>query len=75
MTLDNILKEIKKADSIVLLGHENPDGDAVGSCLAMKLGIQLFLRNRFLQLFLNYCYNFQFYHNLIQQFPLQNVFP
>ena len=40
MTLDNILKEIKKADSIVLLGHENPDGDAVGSCLAMKLALE-----------------------------------
>ena len=35
MTLDNILEEIKKAESIVLLTHENPDGDAVGSCLAM----------------------------------------
>ena len=40
MTLDNILEEIKKADSIVLLGHENPDGDAVGSCLAMKLALE-----------------------------------
>lgn len=35
MTLDNILQEIKKAKSIVLLTHENPDGDAVGSTLAM----------------------------------------
>ncbi len=40
MTLDNILEEIKKADSIVLLGHENPDGDAIGSCLAMKLALE-----------------------------------
>ena len=40
MTLDNILEEIKKANSIVLLGHENPDGDAVGSCLAMKLALE-----------------------------------
>lgn len=35
MTLDNILEEIKKANNIVILTHENPDGDAIGSCLAM----------------------------------------
>lgn len=35
MTLDNILEEIKKAKSIVILTHENPDGDAIGSSLAM----------------------------------------
>ena len=37
MTLDEILKEIKEAQSIVILTHESPDGDAVGSSLAMKL--------------------------------------
>ena len=36
MTLDNILEEIKKANSIVILTHETPDGDAMGSSLAMK---------------------------------------
>lgn len=35
MTLDNILEEINKANSIVILTHENPDGDAMGSSLAM----------------------------------------
>lgn len=34
MTLDTIKEEIEKANSIVVLAHENPDGDAVGSCLA-----------------------------------------
>ena len=34
-TIDQILKSIKKAKSIVLVTHENPDGDAVGSSLAM----------------------------------------
>ena len=29
MTLDNILEEIKKADKIAILTHENPDGDAL----------------------------------------------
>lgn len=35
MTLDNIKEEIQKAGSIVILTHESPDGDAVGSSLAM----------------------------------------
>ena len=34
-TLDNILEEINKAQSIVILGHENPDGDAIGTALAL----------------------------------------
>ena len=29
MTLDNIKEEIEKATTIVLLTHENPDGDAI----------------------------------------------
>ncbi len=37
MTLDEILKEIKVAKKIVILTHESPDGDAIGSSLAMKL--------------------------------------
>lgn len=36
MTLDEILDEIKKANTIVILTHETPDGDAIGSCLATK---------------------------------------
>lgn len=40
MTLDEILKEIKKAEKIVILTHESPDGDAVGSSLAMKLMLE-----------------------------------
>lgn len=35
MTLDDILEEIKIADKIVILTHEAPDGDAIGSSLAM----------------------------------------
>ena len=37
MTLDEILKEINKAEKIVILTHESPDGDAIGSSLAIKL--------------------------------------
>lgn len=40
MTLDSILDEIKKAKSIVILTHENPDGDAVGSSLAMYAALK-----------------------------------
>lgn len=40
MTLDNILEEIKKANKIVIMTHENPDGDAIGSSLAMKLALK-----------------------------------
>ncbi len=35
MTLDNIKEEIKNAGKIVILTHESPDGDAIGSSLAM----------------------------------------
>lgn len=35
MTLDNIKEEIEKANTVVILTHESPDGDAVGSSLAM----------------------------------------
>ncbi len=35
MTLDDILEQINKADTIAILTHENPDGDAMGSSLAM----------------------------------------
>lgn len=40
MTLDNIIEEIKKAESIVILTHEIPDGDAVGSSLAMMHAVK-----------------------------------
>lgn len=40
MTLDEIKKEIEKANNIVILTHEAPDGDAIGSILAMKLGLK-----------------------------------
>lgn len=45
MTLDNILEEIKKANSIVILTHENPDGDAIGSAAAMNLALKQIGKN------------------------------
>ena len=40
MTIDNIKEEIQKAEDIVILTHESPDGDAVGSALAMYLTLK-----------------------------------
>lgn len=40
MTLDNILEEIQKAKTIVILTHENPDGDAIGSVLALYMALK-----------------------------------
>lgn len=40
MTLDTILEEIKKAEKIVILTHEGPDGDAVGSSLSFGLALK-----------------------------------
>lgn len=40
MTLDDILKEMERAETIVVLAHENPDGDAIGSSLAVCLALQ-----------------------------------
>lgn len=40
MTLDVILEEIKKAKKIVILTHEGPDGDAIGSSLATGLALE-----------------------------------
>ncbi len=45
MTLDTIMEEIKKANSIILLAHESPDGDAIGSLLGMKLALQKLGKN------------------------------
>lgn len=40
MTIDNIKEEITKANSIIILTHEMPDGDAIGSSLAMYNGLK-----------------------------------
>lgn len=45
MTLDNIIEEIKKANTIVVLAHENPDGDAIGGVLAMGLALKSLGKN------------------------------
>lgn len=40
MTLDNIIEKIKQSEKIVILTHEIPDGDAIGSTLAMKIALK-----------------------------------
>ena len=37
---DEILEELREADKLLLTTHENPDGDALGSLLAMHLILQ-----------------------------------
>jgi len=45
MIIDDILNEIKEAESIVILTHETPDGDALGSTMAMKNAIKSLGKN------------------------------
>ena len=45
MTLDVILEEINKAKKIVILTHEGPDGDAIGSSLATGLALESLEKN------------------------------
>ena len=45
MTLDEILEEIKKAETIVVLSHESPDGDAVSSSLSVMHAIEQLGKN------------------------------
>lgn len=45
MTLDTILEEIKKASNIVIVTHETPDGDAIGSSLGMCLALKQIGKN------------------------------
>jgi nanoRNase/pAp phosphatase (c-di-AMP/oligoRNAs hydrolase) len=33
---DTILAELREADKLVVVAHENPDGDAIGSLVAMR---------------------------------------
>lgn len=40
MTLDDIKKEIENANTILIETHETPDGDAIGSSLAMYLALK-----------------------------------
>ena len=40
MTLDNIAEEINVAKNIAILTHESPDGDAIGTSLAMFLALK-----------------------------------
>ena len=45
MTLDNIKEEIFESKNIVILTHENPDGDAIGSSLALYNGLKQLEKN------------------------------
>ena len=40
MTLDDILKQMKENETFLILAHENPDGDAIGSSIGLCLALQ-----------------------------------
>lgn len=65
MTLDNILEEINKAESIVILTHENPDGDAVGSSLALYNALKIMVKMPML-LFQNILDVLNFYQDVVK---------
>ncbi len=45
MILDDIKKEIEKADKIAIVTHENPDGDAIGGSLSMYMALKNINKN------------------------------
>lgn len=45
MTLDDIKKAIEEANTIAILTHESPDGDAIGSSLAMSSALKQLGKN------------------------------
>lgn len=63
MTLDEILEEIKKSDKIVILTHETPDGDAIGSSLGMLLALKKLGKNADL-IMTNYARTFNYLPNV-----------
>lgn len=44
-TLDKILEKINNVNSIVILTHENPDGDAIGTSLALYNSLKIYGKN------------------------------
>lgn len=44
--LEDIKKEIEKANNIVLVGHVNPDGDCIGATVAFKYMIEKVYKNK-----------------------------
>ena len=45
MTLEDIKNAIQKAETIAILVHESPDGDAIGSATAMNLALKQLGKN------------------------------
>ena len=76
MTLDDILVEIKKANDIVLMAHEAPDGDAIGSSLGMGLALRNMGKNVTVLMKEDFPENFKFLPGLdmIKEKPEIEVF-
>ena len=76
MTLDEILKEINKSDTFVIMAHENPDGDAVGSCLGFATILKNMGKTNIDVLFKEYPAVFNILPNsdLIKQEPTKEIY-
>lgn len=45
MTLDEVMEELNNIENIVIMAHEAPDGDAIGSSLAMCIALRNMNKN------------------------------
>lgn len=63
MTLDEILKEIEKSESFVVLSHDHPDGDAIGSSLAIYAWLKELGKEKIDVLFKDFPESFKFLPN------------
>ena len=73
-TLDLAVDELRAADKLVLCTHEHPDGDALGSLLAMTRALELVGKDAIAfvaadEFPLPYEYGFLELHNLVTEMP------
>ncbi len=47
---EKLLDALEKSDKIVISGHSHPDGDSIGSCLALALGLKKIGKNPYVLL-------------------------
>ena len=48
----DIIKELSNSKKIAISGHISPDGDSIGSCIAMTLYLRKILKDADIRLFL-----------------------
>jgi len=74
MSLDKVASEIAKAEHVLIASHQNPDGDAVGSVLAMGIFLENLGKKTTLYLESEVPEYFQFLPSVVRiQHDLENV--